>query len=46
MSLAVVVAAAVERLERWLPCEMVVTSRAMACKGEPDAVGACGWSGP
>ena len=48
-----VVAVAVERLERWLPavCEMVVCetgvmSRAMACKGEPDAVGACEQSGP
>ena len=25
---------------------MVVMSRAMACKGGSDAVGACGWSGP
>ena len=40
-----------ERPERWLPavcgmvvCEMVVMS--MACKGGPDAVGGCGWSGP
>ena len=48
MPLAVVVAAGVERLKRWLPavcvmvvCETGVMSRAMACKGEPDAVGAC-----
>ena len=27
-------------------CGMVVMSRVMACKGGPDAVGACGWSGP
>ena len=48
MPLAVVVAAGVERLKRWLPavcvmvvCETGVMSRAMGCKGEPDAVGAC-----
>ena len=42
-----VAAAAVERPERCLSavCEMVVMSKAVACKGEPDAVGACGWSG-
>ena len=52
MSLAVVPAAAVEKLETWWPvvcgmvvCGLVVLSMAVACKDEVDAVGACGWSG-
>ena len=52
-AVGMVVAAAVERPEMWLPavcemvvCGMVVMSRAMACKGGRDAVDACGWSGP
>ena len=52
MSLAVVAAAAVEKLETWWPvvcgmgvCGLVVLSMAVACKDEVDAVGACGWSG-
>ena len=43
-----VAVAAVERKERCLAavCEMVATSKAVACRGEPDAVGACEWNGP
>ena len=43
-----VAVAAVGRKERCLAavCEMVVMSKAVACRGEPDAVGACEWNGP
>ena len=39
--------AAVGRRERCLTavCELLVMSKAVACRGEPDAVGACGWNG-
>ena len=42
-----VAVAAVGRKERRLAavCEMVVMSKAVACRGEPDAVGACEWNG-
>ena len=44
--------AAVGRRERCLAvmclaamCELAVMSKAVACRGEPDAVGACEWNG-
>ena len=42
-----VAVAAVGRKERCLAavCEMLVMSKAVACRGEPGAVGACEWSG-
>ena len=54
MPLAVVAAAAVERLGGWwslavcelVACAKAVMSRVVVCKDGSDAVGACGWSGP